>query len=79
MFYKVTTFLEEQIAIIYCGVNGLLNNVPVNKIKECEREFIKLMHKDFGSTLVELKNGKLTDEITENIQQALDQVLKNFN
>ena len=71
--------VEEQIAIIYCGVNGLLNDVPVNKIKECESELIKLMHKDFGSTLAELKSGKLSDEATENIKTALGQVLKNFN
>jgi F-type H+-transporting ATPase subunit alpha len=71
--------VEEQIAIIYCGVNGLLNKVPVNKIKECEAELIKLMHKDFGSTLAELKSGKLSDEATENIKTALGQVLKNFN
>jgi F-type H+-transporting ATPase subunit alpha len=71
--------VEEQIAIIYCGVNGLLNDIPVNKIKECESEFIKLMHKDFGSTLAELKSGKLSDEATENIKTALAQVLKNFN
>ena len=71
--------VEEQIAIIYCGVHGLLNNVPVNKIKQCESEFIKLMHKDFGSTLLELKNGKLTDQATQNIKQALGQVLKTFN
>ena len=71
--------VEEQIAIIYCGVNGLLNDVPVNKIKECEAEFIKLMHKDFGNTLAELKSGKLSDEATENIKTALAQVLKNFN
>ena len=71
--------VEDQIAIIYCGVNGLLNDIPVNKIKECESEFIKLMHKDFGSTLAELKGGKLSDEATENIKTALGQVLKNFN
>ena len=70
--------VEEQIAIIYCGVNGLLNDIPVNKIKECESEFIKFMHKDFGSTLAELKSGKLSDEATENIKTALAQVLKNF-
>ena len=71
--------VEEQVAIIYCGVNGLLNDVPVNKIKECEAELIKLMHKDFSNTLVELKGGKLSDEATENIKTAVLQVLKKFN
>ena len=32
--------VEEQAAIIYCGTNGLLMDVPVDKIKEFEVEFI---------------------------------------
>ena len=32
--------VEEQAAIIYCGTNGLLMDVPVNKIKEFEAEYI---------------------------------------
>ena len=36
--------VEEQAAIIYCGTNGLLMDVPVNKIKEFETEFISYLH-----------------------------------
>ena len=32
--------VEEQAAIIYCGTNGLLMDVPVNRIKEFETEFL---------------------------------------
>ena len=71
--------VEEQTAIIYCGVQGLLNDVPVDKIKQCERELINLMHKDFAETLSSLKAGKLTDETKQSIESALQTVLKNFN
>jgi len=71
--------VEEQIAIIYCGVNGLLNDVPVDKIKECEEDLTRLMKKDFSETLKSLGEGKITEEITASIQDALKQVLKNYS
>ena len=71
--------VEEQIAIIYCGVQGLLNNVPVDKIKEFEQDLIRLMKKDFMDNLQELKSGQLTDQVKNGIETALKQVLKNYN
>ena len=71
--------VEEQIAIIYCGVNGLLNDVSVDKIKECEEDLIRLMKKDFSETLALLAEGKITEEITNSIKEALKQVLKNYS
>ena len=71
--------VEEQIAIIYCGVNGMLNAVPVSKIKDCESEFIKLMHKEYADTLIELREGKLTDGAKRNIEQAISDIIKNYS
>ena len=71
--------VEEQIAIIYCGVQGLLNSVPVDKIKECEEGLINMMRKEFPGVLEELKSGKLTDEIKQSIEEALNTILKNYH
>ena len=62
--------VEEQAAIIYCGTNGLLMNVPVNKIKDFEAEFISYMHEKNQSTLDSLAAGKLTDEIKSVIEKV---------
>ena len=70
--------VEEQIAIIYCGVKGLLNDVSVDKIKQFEEELISFMNKNHSQTLQDLKAGKLTEEITSSIEAALKEVLKNF-
>tara|TARA_B100000902_G_C27317833_1_gene922439 strand:- start:143 stop:1726 length:1584 start_codon:yes stop_codon:yes gene_type:complete len=71
--------VEEQIAIIYCGVNGLLNSVSVDKIKSCEEDLIKIMQKDHQETLSSLQRGELTVEVREDIEQALNKVIKNYN
>ena len=71
--------VEDQIAIIYCGVKGLLNNVPVNKIKQCEEDLVKLLNREFKQILDDLRSGKLTEDVTNGIESALNQVLKNYS
>jgi F-type H+-transporting ATPase subunit alpha len=68
--YKV----EDQVAIIYAGTKNLLRNVPVDKVKEFEKdylEFLKAKHKD---TLDALKAGKFTDEITDVLEKVAKEV-----
>ena len=62
--------VEEQAAIIYCGTNGLLMDVPVNKIKEFENDFIMLLHSKHQNILDELADGKLTKEITSTLESV---------
>jgi len=60
--------VEEQAAIIYCGTNGLLMDVPVKKIKEFESEFLKFLHAKHQNILDALSAGKLTEEIKSTIE-----------
>lgn len=56
--------VEKQIAIIYCGTMGLLKDVPVNKIKEFESDYIELLELKNSDILDQLKKGVLNDKIT---------------
>jgi len=62
--------VEEQAAIIFCGTNGLLMDVPVNKIKTFEAEYISYLHNKHQNVLDDLANGKLTDEITSILKKV---------
>jgi F-type H+-transporting ATPase subunit alpha len=62
--------VEEQAAIIFCGTNGLLMDVPVNKIKEFETEYISFLHSKHQDTLDALAAGKLTDEIKSTLESV---------
>lgn len=67
--------VEEQAAIIYCGTNGLLKDVPLNKIKAFENDYInhlKLNHKDI---MARLAKGELSDDIID----VLTKVAKEFS
>jgi len=46
--------VEKQIAIIYCGTQGLLSDIPVEKVKEFEAEFLEYMELKHKDTLTAL-------------------------
>ena len=54
--------VEKQVAIIYLGTQGLLQQVPVNKIKEFESHFLTEMENRLPDVLAEFKKGQLNDE-----------------
>jgi F-type H+-transporting ATPase subunit alpha len=69
--------IEKQIAIIYCGTMGLLKDVPINKVKSFESEFIELLELKHQDTLDSLREGKLNDDISKVLEKvASDLVIK---
>ena len=62
--------VENQTAIIYAGSKNLLRNVPVNKVKEFEKDFLDFLNNKHRATLDALKAGKLDDAITDVIENA---------
>ncbi|MBU0488461.1 MAG: F0F1 ATP synthase subunit alpha [Bacteroidetes bacterium] len=70
--------VENQIAIIYCGTRGLVQKVPVNRIKDFEEEFILRMEIDHADTLTELKKGVLNDNITGVLDMVAREIADKF-
>ena len=62
--------VEDQVAIIYAGSKNLLKNVPVNKVKEFERDYIEFLNNKHRDVLNGLKAGKFTDEITDVLEKV---------
>ena len=54
--------VEKQVAIVYLGTNGLLNNVPVKNMKQFEDAFLLEMENNMPDLLQELKKGNLPEE-----------------
>ncbi len=72
--YKV----EEQIAIIFCGSNGLLQKVPLQNIRNFETEFIHFMHERHQDVLDVLRSGKIDDEATRILKEACAEVAAKY-
>ncbi|CAA0228932.1 F0F1 ATP synthase subunit alpha [Tenacibaculum maritimum] len=71
--------VEDQIAIIYAGSKNLLKDVPVNKVKEFERDYLEYLNAKHRDTLDTLKAGKLTDEATNTLTAAAKEISAKFS
>ena len=71
--------VEKQIAIIYMGTKGFLKDIPVEKIRAFEKdylEFLELNHRK--DVLDELKQGKISDELTKKLEEAGKDVMQKY-
>ena len=67
--------VEDEVAIIYCGVNGLLSNVPLDKVAEFEKSLLQILHaKHQEDVLTVLGNGQLTDDAVEKLTKVAEEV-----
>jgi len=61
----------EQIAIIYCGTHGLMHDVPVEKVRECQDAFLEKMRSAHAEIIATLASGKIDDEVTKVIESVM--------
>jgi F-type H+/Na+-transporting ATPase subunit alpha len=70
--------VEEQIAIIYVSINGIIDNVPVKDVKQFQSEFLTLMRTSQKDTLNALKAGKYDDAITAVLKKTAQEVAQKY-
>ena len=61
----------EQIAILYCGVHGLMHDVPVEAVRECQDLFLEAMRSSHADVISFLANGDLTDDSVKVIEETM--------
>lgn len=61
----------EQIAILYCGTHGLMSNVPVENIRECQDAFLDKLRSAHQDTIDILSSGKIDDDVTAVIESVM--------
>lgn len=70
--------VEEQVAMIYVCTNGCVDTVPVNEVRNFEKEFLTLMKTQNRSVLDDLRAGKLDDAITSKLKAVALDVAKKY-
>ncbi len=66
--------VEDQVAIIYAGSKNLLKEVPVEKVKEFERDFLSYLNAKHRDILDALKAGKFDDNITDVLAKVAKEI-----
>ena len=71
--------VENEVALIFCGVNGLLENVPIDKVGEFERQLLQLLEAKYRADVLDpIRAGKLTDDVTSKLTEAASQIAGQF-
>ncbi|HLU88141.1 MAG TPA: F0F1 ATP synthase subunit alpha [Taishania sp.] len=70
--------VEKQIAIIYVGTKGLIQNVPVSKVKEFEKEYLNYLEAKHADVLARLKAGKYEDADTDILGKVAKEIASKY-
>ena len=68
----------EQIAILYCGTRGLMHDVPVEQVRECQTLFLDKLRSTHQSTIDFLASGGLNDEACGVLESVMADIAGQF-
>ena len=70
---------EEQVVLLYAGVNGFMDNIETNQISEFEVQLLITIKKDYMNILDDIKSTNALSEENENLlKETLETFLENF-
>ncbi|KAI4280098.1 MAG: hypothetical protein L6R38_004711 [Xanthoria sp. 2 TBL-2021] len=71
--------VNEMVPLIYAGVNGYLDNVPVNKILTWEQDLLNHLKSDQQELLAQIdKEGQLSKELENKLKDVVGSFTKSF-
>ncbi|MDO5571694.1 MAG: F0F1 ATP synthase subunit alpha [Bacteroidales bacterium] len=71
--------VEDQIAVIFTGVNGLLEKIDIRNIPSFEKMFLDILHMKYQEeVLIPLKSGFFNDNISKILKNVADEVVQTF-
>ena len=71
--------VEEEIAIIFCGTQGLLRNVPLDKVAGFEKLYVQILKSKYSHEVMdELRKGNLDDKISALMTEVAEEVANRF-
>ena len=71
--------VAEEIAILYCGTHGLLSDIPLEKVKDFQQQFLQKMRSAYKETVLDvLSKGKLTEEVESLIKTEAKRISEQY-
>ena len=72
--------VEDEVAVIFAGTKGLLENVPLDKVAEFEKLYLQLIHAKHADDVLEpIRQGQLTDDVVAKLTAAANDVASRYN
>ncbi|MDX1630212.1 MAG: F0F1 ATP synthase subunit alpha, partial [Fulvivirga sp.] len=70
--------VEEQVAIIYVSTKGMIDDVPIDKVKEFEQNLLDLLRSKHAHVLETLAAGKLEESATDELAKVAKDLAKEY-
>jgi F-type H+-transporting ATPase subunit alpha len=70
--------VEKQVAIIYCGTMGLLKDIPINKVKSFENEYLELLDLRYREVLDKIREGVFSTDVTSVLEKVASELVVKF-
>ena len=70
--------IEHQVATVYASTKGLLDKVPVEKVKDFDKEFLTVLSAQHPGTLAALRAGKLDNSVTDIIDSVAKEIAAKY-
>ena len=67
--------VEEEVAMIYCGVNNLMKELPTNMIAEFEKKYLFKLNDRHKDIMKQIKEGLFDDNITKVLKEVASEVV----
>jgi F-type H+-transporting ATPase subunit alpha len=69
--------VEQQVAVLYCGTNGLLSGVHIDKVQDFQKEFLMVLEMSHKEDVLDaIRKGIINDQVTGVIEKVADEVSK---
>ena len=71
--------VEKQVAIIFAGSEGFLDDIPVDKVPDFETGLLGYLESNYAAALDSIREiGELNDETKDDLKKATDEFKKGF-
>lgn len=71
--------VEEQVVVIYAGVNGFLDDLPNEKVGEFEVDYLKFLRSNYADILSAIREGaKIDGDLEQKLTNAINEFKSTF-
>lgn len=67
--------VEQQVVVLFLGVRGFLDDIPIEKIRAFEADFLKFMQAEGKEVLDKIKTEK---QLSKELEEKLEKLIKDF-
>ena len=72
--------VNEMVPLIYAGVNGFLDSIPVNKVLQWEADFLSHLKTNESDLLATIdKEGSLSKDLEARLKDVTQNFIKSFS